>query len=203
MLIELNNITHFFGELLIFKNVSLELFPGKIYMLRGANGSGKSTLLKIIAGILKPTEGKVISSIPKYQIGYLAHQPFLYSYLTAEENLDFFATIYGLKLSKQVLFTYLEEVGLKFFAREKVKNFSRGMKQRLNLARLFLCKPEVILLDEPETGLDKEFQAKLREKITFFKKEGKLVIWISHLDNFSAYDFELSIENKELKIKEH
>lgn len=199
MQVKLEKITHFFGERLIFKDVSFNLETGKVYLLKGANGSGKSTLLKIIAGLLAPTQGKVINDFPKSKIGYLAHQPFLYSYLTAEENLFFFAKIYQLDPSLQDIYKYLKEVGLKIFAKEKVKNFSRGMKQRLGLARLFMLDPDLILLDEPETGLDKEFRAFLEEKIKELKRQNKIVLWISHLDSVEEPDVELIIKQKRVE----
>ncbi|WP_456325360.1 ABC transporter ATP-binding protein [Desulfonauticus submarinus] len=198
MLIALNNVTHFFGYRLILKNVNLCLEKGKLYLLRGRNGSGKSTLLKIMAGLLKPTEGDVIFNMEKTKIGYLAHSPFIYPYFSAMENLSFFAKIYSLKIDEEKIIYTLESVGLEKFATEKVKNFSRGMKQRLNLARIFLLSPELLLLDEPETGLDEDFIKSLNKKIKEIVDGGGTVVWISHFSTFSYYDVEVRIKDKKL-----
>ncbi|SDN30427.1 heme exporter protein A [Desulfonauticus submarinus] len=198
MLIALNNVTHFFGYRLILKNVNFCLEKGKLYLLRGRNGSGKSTLLKIMAGLLKPTEGDVVFNMEKTKIGYLAHSPFIYPYFSAMENLSFFAKIYSLKIDEEKIIYTLESVGLEKFATEKVKNFSRGMKQRLNLARIFLLSPELLLLDEPETGLDEDFIKSLNKKIKEVVDRGGTVVWISHSSTFSYYDVEVRIKDKKL-----
>lgn len=198
MLIALNNVTHFFGYRLILKNVNFCLEKGKLYLLRGRNGSGKSTLLKIMAGLLKPTEGDVVFNMEKTKIGYLAHSPFIYPYFSAMENLSFFAKIYSLKIDEEKIIYTLESVGLEKFATEKVKNFSRGMKQRLNLARIFLLSPELLLLDEPETGLDEDFIKSLNKKIKEIVDGGGTVVWISHSSTFSYYDVEVRIKDKKL-----
>ncbi|MDQ7031401.1 MAG: ATP-binding cassette domain-containing protein [Desulfonauticus sp.] len=194
MMLELKNVTHFFGHRLLFKDVNVRLEKGKIFLIKGKNGSGKSTFLKIIAGLLTPTQGQVVKNVSKSKIAYLGHVPFFYSYLNALENLLFFANLYSLKLSEAFIKQKLNEVGLSKFIYEPVKNYSRGMKQRLNLARLFLLDAELLLLDEPETGLDKEFLTYLYAKIKGLAKEGKTIVWISHLCDFQDYDGELLIE---------
>ena len=202
MLVELKGVTHFFGYRLIFKDVSLSFEPGKIYLICGNNGSGKSTLLKIIAGILKPSKGEVIQHLPKTKIGYLGHSPGLYEYFSAWENLRFFAKIYGLKAETKEIEQILERVGLRAFKHEKVKNFSRGMKQRLNLARLFLLEPDLFLLDEPETGLDQSFSKVLEKYVCAqVKQRQKSVIWISHLVESKDFAYcRLMVQDKKVSL---
>ncbi len=181
--LELHKVTKFFGQRCILKNVSLSLMPSTVTVLMGANGAGKSTLLRIMAGLAKPTAGEVLWHIEEQHLGYLGHSTFVYPALTARENLLFWANIYDLPKDERdttAIDTVLRRVELFPFAEEKAGVFSRGMAQRLNLARLLLLKPKLWLLDEPSTGLDVHSSQLLRNEVLTAKKNGAAIVWISH-----------------------
>ncbi|MDW7681178.1 MAG: heme ABC exporter ATP-binding protein CcmA, partial [bacterium] len=138
---------------------------GDFWIIVGPNGAGKTTLLKIIATLSKPSAGAIeIDAMDplkhrlqaRKQIGFIGHQSFLYPNLSAAENLLFYARMYGLKNYDQIVTSRLEQVGLTDRRDDLVRNFSRGMQQRLTIARALLSDPSVILLDEPFSGLDQQ-----------------------------------------------
>jgi heme exporter protein A len=198
MLLGLDRISHFYGSRLVFKDVSLRIQPGSVTLLTGANGAGKSTLLKIMAGLLLPSSGSVLRGRRGPRAGmttgtggspdgdqaprlaYLGHQTFLYPELSALENLRFWTALQQRACSEQELADVLDRVELGPFAEEKVRRFSRGMAQRLNLARVFFPRPEVLLLDEPGTGLDVRSQAILHRELADARGAGAGIVWITH-----------------------
>lgn len=184
MFLSLRQICHFYGPRLIFKNVTFEINSGSITLLAGANGAGKSTLLKIMAGLVRPFSGTVKLGPGKNgeeaSVGFLGHNTFLYPELTARENLYFWAAMHGKKLAEGRYDDILARVELTAFAEEKARSFSRGMAQRLNLARVFLLQADILLLDEPATGLDTRSTAILHREIATAKAEGAAVVWITH-----------------------
>lgn len=180
MMIRLADVSKFYGSKLVFKKLSLELAPGSVLLLVGANGAGKSTLLRIMAGLSRPTAGTVDCDVPPEKIAYVGHQTFIYAKLSAVENLRFWARLYGLDASEDAMLAALERVGLKQAAFEEAGSFSRGMAQRLSLARAFMTRPELLFLDEPGTGLDKRSTDVLRREIAAARERGASVVWISH-----------------------
>lgn len=170
----------FYGQKLVFKEISCHVEPGRIMLIAGPNGAGKSTLMRIMAGLSKPSAGEVALNLEPEQVAYLGHATFIYPGLTALANLRFWGTMYGLSPSKEELMALLRRVGLERAAEEKAGAFSRGMAQRLNLARIYLVKPKLIFLDEPGTGLDPKSLSGLREEIRGFRENGTSVVWISH-----------------------
>ncbi len=180
MLLEIQNVTKFFGNRCIFKNISFNVCEGSLSLLMGANGAGKSTLLSIMAGLAKPTAGKLTLHVEDGELGYLGHSTFLYAGLTALENLRFWGELYGTKVEATNLKDILERVDLAPFAHEKAGVFSRGMAQRLNLARILLLQPRLWLLDEPCTGLDVQSANLLRSEVTNAAANGAGIVWISH-----------------------
>lgn len=181
MLLKLESVAKFYGSRLIFKEVSLELARGGVILLAGANGAGKSTLLKIMAGLLRPSAGRVEYGLEgDGQIGYLGHQTFIYPALSALENLMFWNKLHALGKSEAEVVALLERVELAAFARERAGSFSRGMAQRLNLARILLLSPALLLLDEPATGLDVRSRAMLDKEIKAAGERGAGIVWISH-----------------------
>ncbi len=180
MLLELQNIAKFFGNRCIFKNVSFSIAKNSISLLMGANGAGKSTLLGIMAGLAKPSAGQMQVHVSEQDIGYLGHSTFIYAGLTAMENLRFWGELYGKSTQDNQLKVILERVDLAPFAHEKAGVFSRGMAQRLNLARVLLLAPKLWLLDEPCTGLDVASASLLRSEVSNACQQGAGIVWISH-----------------------
>ena len=142
----------------IINNISLELSPGQITALFGPNGAGKSTLLKLLAGIWKPDSGKISwlnqTAPNNSNIGYIGHELFLYKDLTARENLEFFGQLYKTNNLNNKIKNLIKAAGLELWLNEPVRKYSRGMQQKLTICRAFLNSPDLLLLDEPFTGLD-------------------------------------------------
>jgi heme exporter protein A len=152
--IEAANLGRRFGERDVLRGLDLEIPSGAFLLVTGGNGSGKSTLLSLLAGLLAPTEGELTVSAHRAQIGYVGHEPLVYEELTALENLELFGRLYRIRDRRERAGMLLERYGLWEARGERVSTFSRGMKQRLALARALLHEPALVLLDEPYTGLD-------------------------------------------------
>jgi len=179
-LLELRGVGKFYGEKPVLKKISLTLEAGRSLMIVGVNGAGKSTLLSLMAGLSRPSFGEIRRRAEPGEIGYLGHKTFLYPRLTAMENLLFWAKMTGSGLGAGDCREALERVGLSRSADERAGAFSRGMSQRLNLARVFLQSPRVLLLDEPGSGLDVRSAAALREEMASARKRGAAVAFVSH-----------------------
>lgn len=174
------NLGKIYGSKLVLKKVSFSVLKGQIVLVAGNNGAGKSTLVKILAGLADKSAGEVELDLAQEEVGYLGHDTFLYEQLSALDNLRFWSDIYGLGLDENGLMEILSQVGLEKSAHERAGAFSRGMAQRLSLARVFMPEPKLVFLDEPGTGLDWIFQDVMREKIVQAKESGAAVIWVSH-----------------------
>ncbi|MBN2139751.1 MAG: ABC transporter ATP-binding protein [Desulfovibrionaceae bacterium] len=170
----------FYGRKLVFRDVSCSVRPGEILLVAGDNGAGKSTLLRIMAGLSRPSAGRVTVAAPAQRTAYLGHATFIYPGLTALANLRFWARMYGLGLDRDELVAVLDRVGLAGAAEERAGSFSRGMAQRLNLARVLMVRPRMVFLDEPGTGLDARSLAVLRADIAGLREDGAAVVWVSH-----------------------
>lgn len=180
MLLALADVAKVYGARIIFRQVSLGVEAGGVTLLVGANGAGKSTLLRVMAGLSRPSRGSVDCRVEPTRLGYLGHATFVYPGLTAWENLAFWRDMYGLPLPAPAIDAALERVELLPYAHERAGVFSRGMAQRLNLARILLLEPELLLLDEPGTGLDQRSAGLLRREILRARERGAGVVWISH-----------------------
>jgi len=179
-MIALRHVAKTFGARLILRDCTAEFREGSVSLVTGDNGAGKSTLLRIIAGLSQPSSGKVSFAPAEPSIGFLGHQTFLYPALTALENLAFWQKAHGLPAGEAALLGMLEHVNLARHAHERAGVFSRGMAQRLSLARILLQRPDVLLLDEPGTGLDQASQTMLEEEILEARKRGAAVVCVSH-----------------------
>lgn len=164
-MIKINNITKSFGTFYALRGIDLQINAGEFWVIVGPNGAGKTTLLKIIATLANPSGGSIdigdTSSLKnklniRKEIGFIGHQSFLYSNLSAAENLKFYGRMYRLKNLQDLIFEKLDQVGLMDRKNDLVRDFSRGMQQRLTIARALLTSPKVILLDEPFSGLDQQ-----------------------------------------------
>jgi len=179
-LLHLEGVSHFFGSRLIFKNLSLELGAGRILLVAGPNGAGKSTLLRIMAGLIEPSAGKVVCGPGPEKTAYMGHATFLYPKLTALQNLQFWNALYDVCAPEDALLNLLKRVNLHGFVHERAATFSRGMAQRLSLARVLLIDPVLLFLDEPTTGLDTASQEMLFDEIDACRERGGSVVWVSH-----------------------
>jgi heme exporter protein A len=188
-LLEARDVKRSFGPYAAVDGVSFALAPGEFLTIFGPNGAGKTTLLRLLGGALHPTSGEVlIQGEPldpadtdwRRRIGVLSHQTFLYGHLTAAENLLFYAGLYGVPNAHTRAHEALDRVGLLQRREGRVRTFSRGMRQRLALARTLLHEPDIVLLDEPYTGLDAHAAAVLREVLGALKDGRRTVVLVTH-----------------------
>jgi heme exporter protein A len=184
-----SDVARHFGRRKALSGVSFTCDPGDIVGLLGPNGAGKSTLLNILATLLSPSKGSVAygdrsmadgGAELRARIGMLGHDLFLYPELTARENLTFFAQLYGLADVPRVVARALEQAGLASRADDFVSGFSRGMRQRVALERALLHEPDLILLDEPFTGLDQASTAALVARLRNRQEAGCLIVLATH-----------------------
>jgi heme ABC exporter ATP-binding subunit CcmA len=180
-------IWKYFGDYPALKNISLSADPGTCLALLGRNGAGKTTLLRILAGLSRPSRGSVsILGRPvrdaqaRRSIGILGHGIAVYEEFSAYENLRLFAQLYGLDDPHRAALEWLDRIGLAAAANGLVREFSRGMRQRLALARAFLHNPTVLLLDEPFTALDDRAIAILQGLLAEARSQGRTLILSTH-----------------------
>jgi heme exporter protein A len=182
-------LTKQFGPLLALRGIDLDIRPGEFVTIVGPNGAGKTTLLRILATLSRPTHGHVSiagHALPKgadearRQIGLLSHQPLLYGDLTAEENLRFFGQMYDVPQLEARILELLDRVELLDRRQDRARTFSRGMQQRLAIARALLHDPAVILLDEPFTGLDPHSSDRLEEMLHVLRDGQRTVVMTIH-----------------------
>jgi heme exporter protein A len=187
--IEFSEIEKRYGMRLALRGISLAIAAGECVALVGQNGSGKTTLLKVTAQLTRPSRGKLSfysgeAQIPveqvKSQVGMVGHHTLLYDELTAEENLAFFARLSGLSDPAQRATRALGPAGLASRAKDTVRTFSRGMRQRLSIARALLASPALLLLDEPGAGLDPEGQRWLAATIMALRDVGCTIMMSTH-----------------------
>lgn len=189
--IKLQQVTKKFNDFVAVDQLNLSIQQGDIYGFLGPNGSGKSTTLRMIMGLIQPTSGEITlfdKSLSEHRkeimrkVGCIIEKPDFYTYLTAHENLKLFARAHQLKYSHAQYQDLYQLVGLSGREHGKVKTFSHGMKQRLGLAQALLHSPEMIILDEPNTGLDPQGIIDLRKLILKLNAERNMtVLFSSHI----------------------
>ena len=188
---KLENVSKLFGSFAALRQVSVELEPGKCYVLIGENGAGKSTLLRILAGLLRPSFGtiRVFGENEPHdtrdRIGYMSHAPMLYDELTGVENLRYFARLYP---DRECLAPAeaLRQVGLDPALTRPLGQYSQGMRQRTSLARVLLAQPELLLLDEPFSNMDIESAGQMVELLAGFRHGSRTIVITTHQREMAA-----------------
>jgi heme exporter protein A len=187
--IQVRKLVKTFGRKPVLRGLDFQVAEGDFVAVVGPNGAGKTTLLRILASLARPTLGEVRlagrrlpaqAGAVRRILGVVSHQPLLYGDLTAEENLRFYGRLYGVPQLEARVERALETVGLRLRRRDLVRTFSRGMQQRLSIGRALLHQPQVMLLDEPHTGLDPEAAAMLDGLLAEVAGQGRTVVMTSH-----------------------
>ena len=187
--VELIGLGKSIDDRVILREITLSIPAGQFVALLGANGTGKSTLLKVISTLIPPSSGELklfgkkamATSVElRRRIGLIGHQSMLYRDLSARENLEFFASLYGLADPTRAACRMIEMIGLGGRAADPVRNFSRGMIQRVAIARALLHDPELLLADEPFDGLDAPSIDSLEQMLTSLNEAGKTIIMVNH-----------------------
>jgi heme ABC exporter ATP-binding subunit CcmA len=187
----LEQVSKLFGSFAALRQVSVDLEPGRCYVLIGENGAGKSTLLRILAGLLRPSFGtvKIFGNNEAHdvreRIGYMSHAPMLYDELTAKENLEYFAKLYaGRKCLSPA--EVLMQVGLDPELMRTLGQYSQGMRQRTSLARVLLPVPELLLLDEPFSNMDVESVQQMVALLAGFRQSNRTIVITTHQRELAA-----------------
>jgi heme exporter protein A len=188
-MIQISNLTKTFGHRVVLRGLDLTINEGDFVTLLGANGAGKTTLLHIVASLSKPTGGEVLingyrlaeaaSELRRF-IGLVSHKTLLYDDLTAWQNLRFYARMYDTPAAEERIETVLSQVGLYQRRHDPVRTYSRGMQQRLAIARAILHNPPILLLDEPDTGLDQHAADMLSELLKAVGIGQRAILMTSH-----------------------
>ncbi len=188
-MIQTQNLTKVFGKNIAVDHLTLSISPGEVFGLLGPNGAGKTTTIRMLSALISPTEGSAqVSGFDvskngyeiRKNVGILTESPGMYDRLSAERNLSFFAKLYEVENIPQQVETYLRMLGLWNRRHEEVGTFSKGMRQKLAIARALLHEPGVLFLDEPTSGLDPEASRIVREFISELKQEGRTIIICTH-----------------------
>jgi heme ABC exporter ATP-binding subunit CcmA len=187
--LEARGLVREYGPVVAVDEVDLSLGEGDFLTIFGPNGAGKSSLLGMLGGAMRPTRGEVLIRHERLsytdvawrqRVGMLSHRGFLYGRLTAAENLRFYGRLFGLGDLERLIHERLERVGLADRAKSQVRQLSHGMRQRLALARALLHDPDVVLLDEPYTGLDPSAAAVLRGVLAELRDGRRTVVMVTH-----------------------
>ncbi|MGA2602396.1 MAG: heme ABC exporter ATP-binding protein CcmA [Bryobacteraceae bacterium] len=185
--LEIQNVWKYYGDYPALRDVTFDVEEGSCLALLGRNGAGKTTLLKILAGLSKPGKGAVRvmgedarAQVTRRRIGVLGHGIGIYDELSAYENLMLFARLYSVPNPEHVVSEWLERTGLERVREGLVREFSRGMRQRLAVARAFLHQPSLMLLDEPFTALDDRGIAVLQDFLNDARRAGRTIIMSTH-----------------------
>ena len=188
LILKFEKIKKNFDQIIALNDVSFEVNKNSIHGILGPNGSGKSTLMRILSGLIKSWSGSISLHNKKIQknsneylksFGFMIEEPSFYEYLSAEENLKIFCRL--LNFNFNVVFKSLKRVDLYDWRKTKVKNFSYGMKQRLGIAQAILHDPDILILDEPNNGLDPKGIADMNNLIEGLQKEGKTICISTHI----------------------
>ena len=186
--IEANALTRRFGRRYAIRELTFHIADGECLALFGPNGAGKTTLLRVLAGLLRPTSGAARvagvdlpgGSASRSVVGLISHQTMLYAALTALENVEFTAKLYGIRNARDAALRALERMRLADRADSPVRSLSRGMQQRVSIARAIVHEPRVVLLDEPYTGLDEAGASALSDTLLSLRSTGAALVLVTH-----------------------
>lgn len=187
--IAVRDLSRFFGNRRVLKDIDLDINRGETVVIFGPNGAGKTTLIKILATIMSPSSGHItVNGLDLKEnaleirrlIGIVTHQTFLYGNLTARENLEFYSRLYDIPDRRNRVEELVETVGMTHRLDHRVAIFSRGMQQRLSIARALLHRPSIMLLDEPETGLDQEANDMLWKALRSYEGGAPAIVLTTH-----------------------
>jgi heme exporter protein A len=189
-MIEMEDLGKVFGSRWVLRGLNLRVEGGEFITILGPNGSGKTTLLKVLATLLRPSRGKIRiggrdmkdGAKVRRLLGFVGHEALLYEDLTSLENLRFYARMYDVPGAEARIKALAEEMDLAAFMAERVRHLSHGLKKRLSIARALLHNPPVLLLDEPDTGLDQKATAILLETLERFVGERTVVMTTHNLE---------------------
>lgn len=188
-MIRTENLTRRYDRVLALEGLTFEVHEGELLALLGPNGAGKTTTLRLLLGLISPTSGRIWiagelmtpeSHRLRRQIGYLPETPGFWERLPAWKNLEIYARLYGVPAARARAMALLEQFGLADRARDPVATFSKGMRQRLALARALIHDPPILLLDEPTAGLDPEAALEVRELLRSLKGQGRTILLSTH-----------------------
>ena len=188
-IIEIQGLTKAFGHHLALRGIDLKIRQGEKVAIFGPNGAGKTTLIKVLATIMNISSGKVLiaglnskdnTEEIQRQIGVITHQTFLYGNLTAKENLEFYGRMYDVPRRKERINEVVDMVGMTPRLHDRVNTLSRGMQQRIAIARALLHRPTILLLDEPETGLDPQATSILWEMLSVEGEDKRTIVLTTH-----------------------
>jgi heme exporter protein A len=188
-MIQVKGLVKSFGHTYALRSVDLEVPQGEFLTIVGPNGAGKTTLLRILATLLKPTDGLVrIDGLDpaargeeiRRLVGFVSHRSLTYANLTAQENLRFYGRMYNVPALQERVEMLLNLVGLEARRHDPVRGLSRGMQQRLSIARAIVHQPSLMLLDEPYTGLDQQATEMLRQLLRTISAESRTVVMTTH-----------------------
>lgn len=189
-MIEIQDLGKVFGSRWVLRGLNLRVERGEFLTILGPNGSGKTTLLKVLATLFRPSQGRIRiggrdmkeGAEVRRLLGFVGHETLLYEDLTSVENLRFYARMYDVPGAEARIKALAQEMDLAPFIEEKVRTLSHGLKKRISIARALLHNPPVILLDEPETGLDQRATAILMETLERFLGERTVVMTTHNLE---------------------
>jgi ABC-type multidrug transport system ATPase subunit len=176
-----------YGDKRILRGLDLDVGVHDFLVVTGPNGSGKTTLLRLCAGLAAPTRGQLEVDVERGRVGYLAHEPLVYGELTALENLDLYGRLYRVPERRERIGMLLERFGLWDVRHARAGSFSRGMLQRLALCRALLHEPELLLLDEPYSGLDDEGVLLLDRELSERAASGTFVVATHDPDRLALF----------------
>jgi heme exporter protein A len=186
--VDVRDLTRAFGRRIAVRELTFSVRDGECLALFGPNGAGKTTLLRVLAGLLRPTKGSArIAGVElpggasaRAVVGLISHQSMLYGALTARENVEFTARLYGVQSAREAAMRALRRMRLDDRAESPVRSLSRGMQQRVSVARAIVHEPRVVLLDEPYTGLDETGAAALSDALASLKTAGAALVLVTH-----------------------